>query len=140
MKKLLVGLVTLSLVLAGCGSKNVSDKPEKERFISATAETACMFFEDPDVSKASDKELEDKTKAIFEKYGFDVNDDKAMEEISAKYENDPDLEKEVTAALEECAGDLMDAFENLGGGDGAATEPVVEPTDVEAVKSEDATI
>ena len=33
----------------------------------------------------------------------------------------------------------MDAFENLGGGDGAATEPVVEPTDVEAVKSEDAT-
>lgn len=104
MKKLLLGLVLVSLVLAACSS----GKPEKERFIDATVEVTCMVFESGDLL---DPALEQKTKDVFEKYGFDVEDEDKMNEIAARYQNDADVQKAVEEALKECAGDLLPALE-----------------------------
>lgn len=78
-----------------------------------------MVFE---AGNINDPELETKAKAIYEDHGFDVEDEKAMEDIAAKYQNDPDVQKAVQDALKECASDLLN-----GGADTTPTEePVVE--------------
>ncbi|MDA1060732.1 MAG: hypothetical protein O3B47_02985 [bacterium] len=112
MKKLLSSLVVGSLLLTACGSGGDS-KPEKERFIDASVEVACMVFESGDAFDPN-IDWEAKTKAVFADHGFDVEDDAAMEAIAAKYENDPDIEAALEAAMQECAGDLMKALEGLG--------------------------
>ncbi len=118
-----------AMFLVGCTSG--SDKPEKERFIDATVEAACMVFDSgADLSDPS-IDWEAKTKEVFTKHGFPADDDAKMEEIAAKYENDTDVQTAVEKALEECAGDLMKAFgDSLGGAEeGAATEEVPATTE-----------
>ncbi len=110
MKKLISMLALSSLFLVACGGAT-NEADEKQRFIDATVEVTCMVFEAEDLL---DPSLEQKTKDIFADKGFDVEDDAAMEAVTAKYENDPDVQTAVEEALAECAGDLMKAFEEMG--------------------------
>ena len=129
MKKLLCGLMLVSLVLTACSS----GKTEKERFISATVDVTCMVFESGDLL---DPSLEQKTKDIFSDYGFDVEDEEGMTEIAAKYQNDADVQTAVEGALKECAGDLFeafgDAFGDLEEAPADGTTDAADATDTEA--------
>lgn len=103
MKKL-VSMALLSVfLLSACGA----EKPEKERFIDATVEVACMIFDTENIAALDEEKATKKTKDIFEKYGFDVEDDAAMEAVTAKYQQDEAVKKAVEEALLECAGDLF---------------------------------
>lgn len=125
MKKLLALLLLPAILFVAC-----AEKPEKERFIDATVEVTCMIFESEDIL---DPALEQQTKDIFVDHGFNVDDETAMQEIAARYENDADVQSAVEEALMKCAGDL---FKNLGEEaevlDGeAVTEEVTGTEDVE---------
>lgn len=120
MKKLLALLLLPAILFVACG-----EKPEKERFIDATVEVTCMIFESEDIL---DPALEQQTKDIFADHGFNVDDETAMQEIAARYENDADVQSAVEEALMKCAGDL---FKNLG--EDAVVEGEAEVLDGEAV-------
>lgn len=127
MKKLLSLLLISILLFVACGKK-----PEKERFIDATVEVTCMVFESGDIF---DPALEEKTKAIFEDHGFDVEDEAAMQEIAQKYQDDADVQTAVEEALKECAGDLfegMEEEENVEGSEEEGDEAMEEETEEEA--------
>jgi hypothetical protein len=130
MKKILSLLVIGALFLTACGK---ADKPEKERFIDATVEAACMVFEEGADLTDPNVDWETKTKDVFKKHGFPADDDAIMEEISAKYENDEEVQKAVEDALKVCAKELMEAFGDAFSGeeDGTAVEPAV-PAEEEA--------
>lgn len=137
MKKLLSLLALSSLLFVACtGATDEAD--EKQRFIDATVEVTCMVFEAEDLL---DPSLEQKTKDIFSEKGFDVEDDAAMEAVTAKYENDPDVQAAVEEALAECAGDLMKAFEGMGEAmeDAMEEETMMEEPAEEEVMEEEAT-
>jgi hypothetical protein len=72
---------------------------EKDRFIAATSEVTCLVFT---TENLLDPGLEDETKAIFARYGFDVENDEAMLEIAQRYEDDEDLQRAIEAALSVC--------------------------------------
>lgn len=120
MKKLFVVFAVSSTLLAGClgGARD-----EKQDFIDATVEATCLVFQSENIF---DPALEAEAKAIYEDYGFDAENDEAMTALTTKYENDEDVQAAITAALEECAGDYMSAFGDMGLGDmteeGATTE------------------
>jgi len=73
---------------------------EREAFIAATIEATCLIFKAEDLS---DPGLEEQAKELYRKYGFDVDNDAAMEEISNKYQNDEAFQIAVSAGIEECA-------------------------------------
>jgi hypothetical protein len=79
--------------------------PEKERFIEATVDVTCMVFAADDLL---DPQMEEDVKTMFAAYGFDVENEELMNEITAKYEDDEDIQADVEEALKEC-----DAFNNL---------------------------
>jgi hypothetical protein len=109
MKKLLVILTLFSVFLVGClgGVRN-----EKQAFIDATVEATCLVFQSDNIF---DPALEEKAKAIFEKHGFDADDEEAMNVLTDKYEDDEDVQAAITNALEECAGDFADVFGDMEG-------------------------
>ncbi|MBD3360489.1 hypothetical protein GF366_01665 [Candidatus Peregrinibacteria bacterium] len=108
MKKLLVGILVFSFILAfgGCSE----EKSEKERFIDATVEATCLVFQSENIF---DPALEEEAKAIYEKHGFDADDEEAMQALTEKYQDDPDVNAAIEEALEECAGDFIKAFEGM---------------------------
>lgn len=127
MKKLMIGLALFSLLLAGCGKSDdkaagdevgaAGDKAavsegtngdEKQRYIDASVEATCLILGSEDLT---DPSLEQKSKDIFKKYGFDIEDAKAMEAIATKYVEDKEFTDAVSKSLEKCGGDL---FKNLG--------------------------
>ncbi len=129
MKKLLSTLILSAVFLVGCGGGEAS---EKERFIDANVELACILLEAGTASAT----LEEDAKAIFREHGFDVDDETPvnpgcdpsiidledenrcitkMESIAAKYAEDPDVQEAIIAALQECPGDLKDIFEDMEG-------------------------
>lgn len=120
MKKLMAGLVLFSLVLAGCGKGGGTQGDEKQRFIDATVEVTCLIFQSEDLL---DPTLEQKSKDIFKKFGFDVEDEKGMEAIATKYEDDKDVRDAITKALGECGGDL---FKDVGEDVPAADAPAAD--------------
>ncbi len=106
MKKLLTGLVLIPVALIGC----TGQKPEKERFITATKEITCMVLKATDLF---DPALEGKSKDIFKNYGFSPDDEKKMEELAKKYKDDADVKTAVEAAVKECGGDLTKKLEGI---------------------------
>ena len=106
MKKLLAALVLAPLFLVGCGAQ----KPEKDRFISATKDVTCLIFKTKDLT---DPTLEGKSKDIFKNYGFNVDDNAAMQAIADKYKDDADVKTAVEASVKECGGDLTKTMGGL---------------------------
>lgn len=112
MKKLLIGIIGSSLVLTGClGGGN-----EKQAFIDATVETACLIFQAEDIF---DPALNEESKAIYAKYGFDAEDDAAMEELTKKYSDDEEVRDAVAAAVASCSGDALKGLEEALGAEGS---------------------
>lgn len=104
MKKIVALLVLAPLLFVSCGGTCVN---EKDCFVKATAEAACEIFGNPDAWSNPD-EFEGKAKTIFAKYGFDVEDEAAMDALSAKYENDEDVMAELGSAMADCSGGAFD--------------------------------
>jgi len=104
MKKILISVIGLSLVLGllvSCGGGS-----EKDRFVSASIEVGCAMFEDPEFF--NDMTLvEQKTQDVFADYGFDINDDVAMEALANAYQNDEEVIKAVQEGITACAGDIF---------------------------------
>jgi len=88
-------------------------------FVSASVELGCAMFEDPKFLKDYSL-VEGKTKEIFAKYGFDTEDQTAMEALAAKYQEDEEVIKAVQEGITECAGDLFGSMML----DKSATTPV----------------
>lgn len=109
MKKVLISVIGLSLVFGmftACGGGS-----EKDRFVSASVEVGCAMFEDPQFF--NDMTLvEQKTREIFAKKGFDIDDDVAMEELANKYQYDEDVIKQVQEGITTCAGDIFGSLMN----------------------------
>lgn len=97
MKKLLTGLILIPVALIGC----TGQKPEKDRFISATKEITCLVLKATDLF---DPALETKSKDIFKNYGFNPEDDKSMQSLADKYKDDADVKTAVEGAVKECGG------------------------------------
>lgn len=104
MKKIIALLVLAPLLFVSCGGTCTG---EKDCFVKATAEAACKIFGDPD-SFSNPDQFETEAKAIFAKYGFDVEDEEAMNTLSAKYENDEDVMAELGGAMADCSGGAFD--------------------------------
>lgn len=104
MKKFALLLVLAPLLFTSCGGSCVD---EKDCFVKATAEAACEIFGNPDAWSNPDA-FEDKAKGIFAKYGFDVEDEEAMNALSAKYENDEDVMAALTKEMQDCSGGAFD--------------------------------
>ena len=99
MKKLLTGLILIPVALIGC----MGQKPEKDRFINATKEITCLVLKASDLF---DPALEQKSKDIFKNYGFNPEDNTAMQTLADKYKDDADVKTAVEGAVKECGGDL----------------------------------
>ncbi|MFC1615991.1 hypothetical protein ACFL21_02525 [Patescibacteria group bacterium] len=105
MKKVFALLGVVSIIFAGCGGP----KDEKTAFIEATIESTCHIFEAENIF---DPSLEEEAKEIYKKYGFDADDDAAMETLTATYENDEEVQAAIMKGLEECGGDLFSGLED----------------------------
>jgi len=104
MKKFIVLFVLAPLLFTSCGGTCTG---EKDCFVKATAEAACAIFGNPDTFSNPDQ-FETEAKAIFAKYGFDVENEEVMNALSAKYENDEDVMAELGAAMADCSGGAFD--------------------------------
>lgn len=104
MKKVIALAAGLAVVLAGCGGP----KDEKTAFIDATIEATCHIFQAENIF---DPALETEAKEIYKSHGFDADDDAMMEELTAKYENDEEVQAAIMKGLEECGGDLFSGLE-----------------------------
>lgn len=132
MRKFLAGLVLFSVVLAGCSKDDGGAGDEKQRFIDATVEVTCLVFQSEDLL---DPTLEQKSKDVFTKYGFAIDDEAAMKAIADKYEDDKDVQEAVTKALDECGGELFKKLK-AGGEDAPASDAVAPATDESAPTAE----
>lgn len=130
MKKLLTGLILIPVALIGCGGQ----KPEKERFIGANKEMTCLLLKAGDVF---DPTLEQKSKDILKKFGFDIDDKVALKAISDKYKDDVEVNTAIEAAVVECGGpDLSKKLEGIAApADAAKTETKAEAKTDATVKT-----
>jgi len=103
MKKILIVslMAILLLTLTACGKGS-----EKDRFINASVEVGCAMFKDENFFNDFSK-VEAKTKEIFTKYDFNVDDEKAMSVISEKYQEDPEVLAGVQDGITKCAGNIF---------------------------------
>lgn len=104
MKKIVALLVLAPLLFVSCGGTCTD---EKDCFTKATAEAACKIFGDPDAFSDPAK-FEDEAKVIFSKYGFDVENEEAMDALSAKYEDDEEVMAALGQAIADCSGGAFD--------------------------------
>jgi hypothetical protein len=104
MKKFALLLVLAPLLFVSCGGSCVN---EKDCFVKATSEAACEIFGNSDAWSNPDA-FEEKAKGIFAKYGFDVDDEEAMNALSAKYENDEDVMAALTEEMADCSNGAFD--------------------------------
>lgn len=113
----------LSLLFVGCAGQ----KTEKERLSAATVEATCMVFQSKNIF---DPTVEAAAKKIYKNYGFNADDDAYMKALTKKYENDADIKKAVTDALDQCAGDFMKGLQDAG----TETKPETKPATTPATK------
>lgn len=103
MKKILVvslmAVVLLTLTACGKGS-------EKDRFVNASVEVGCAMFQDENFFKDFAK-VESKTKEIFTKYDFNVENEDEMKVVSEKYQQDEEVLQRVQEGITKCAGNIF---------------------------------
>lgn len=99
MKKII--LVLLVLVIGGATAFFMFNRPsEKENFLKAIEDATCLVAQ----SKGSDSSaLEQKTNAIFKKYGFDMENSEEKEALNKKYDGDEGITTAMNAAIKKCA-------------------------------------
>lgn len=99
MKKIII--VLLVLLIGGATAFFVFNRPsEKENFLKAIEDATCLVAQ----SKGSDSSsLEQKTNAIFKKYGFDMENSEEKEALNKKYDGDEDITTAMNAAIKRCA-------------------------------------
>lgn len=100
MRKIFV-IALVPLLLIGCGPTS-----EKDRFAAASVEIGCTLFSNPEAYQDPVK-FEEEMKVVFEKYGFDVSDEAAMEIIGNKYAEDLDVKKALEDGMKECGAGLF---------------------------------
>lgn len=130
-------MVAASFFLVACGGA-VDTRPEKERYISAVKEAICASFElsVTDDFEAAERELMD----IFEKHGFDAEDEATMVELERKYEDDSDVQDAIMEAFNECATpEFFDAWGEVEFEDGFTVEEdfVIEGEGLEGLEIEE---
>lgn len=135
MKKLLFGLLALSVVVSGC---SFGKKDEKQAFIDATIKATCLILESENLF---DPALETEAKQIYKDFGFDADDDAKMEEVTAKYENDEEVQAAVSAGIEKCSANAEEKLDDLlgqpapeEGAEGEATPEEEEETEEVSVE------
>lgn len=96
MKKILA-VISLVVFMTACGAAG----SEKERFVSASTEIACDIVKDQTLYSDMNKILA-LSKDVFAKYGFDIEDDAAMQALSEKYQADDEVIQAVQAGAMKC--------------------------------------
>lgn len=96
MKKVLA-IISLVILMTACGATG----SEKDRFISASTEIACQIVKDQTLYSDMGKILQ-LSKDVFSKYGFDVENDEAMQALSEKYQADDEVIQAVQKGAMEC--------------------------------------
>jgi len=94
MKKIVV-FISL-IIFSACGGP----VDEKQAFIDANVESACLVFEADDLL---DPVVEAKIVKIYKKYGFDVDNEKEITALTDKYRNDPDLQTALIETIKKCS-------------------------------------
>lgn len=77
------------------------------------------MFKDPEFFKDFSK-IEAKTKEVFAKYGFNIDDETAMKALADKYQNDDSVKQALQDGITKCAGDI---FNTKALNTGGALEP-----------------
>gem|GEM_PF-1425614 len=115
MKKLFASLMVGVFLLSGC---SLFKGNEKQNFIDATIEAMCL------VSGAADPfsaDLQEQAKDVFKKYGFDVENEEAIQAVSDKYMGDTEVQDAILAGIKECGSGLF--IEQPATGEPAAETP-----------------
>lgn len=121
MKKLLASLIGLSLVLSMTGCI-LGPRDEKQAFIDATVEATCHIFK---AKNLFDPTVEQEAKDIYKKYGFDADNQEAMQAIATKYAEDEEVKTTIMAEIKECSAGIP-GLEDLQAPAEEAAEPAEE--------------
>lgn len=126
MKKLLASLIGLSLVLSMTGCI-LGPRDEKQAFIDATVEATCHIFK---AKNLFDPALEQEAKDIYKKYGFDADNQEAIQAIANKYAQDEEVKTTIMDKIKECSAGIP-GLEDLQAPpeEGTHTEEVAETTE-----------
>lgn len=126
MKKLVTGLVMFSLIVSGCSL--FGPKDEKQAFIDATIKASCLVF---GAENVNDPELEKQVNDVFKEFGFDPENEEAMNAIADKYKDDEEVSQQILAGVQECGKDFFDQLSS-----GATEEAATEEAPADATKTE----
>ncbi|MCK9186543.1 S-layer homology domain-containing protein [Candidatus Gracilibacteria bacterium] len=106
-------LVYKAKVSSDNGNKKYSDNlvpkylPEKGAFIVASGEAICLIYQTENVEDIFGAEFEKEVKAIYEKYGFDSDDEAAFDILDSKYGQDPDVKFAMEIEVARCSKDFL---------------------------------
>lgn len=103
MKKLVSMLVLTALVVSACNLV----RDEKQAFIDASVEATCLLFQSNDVL---DPSMETKAKEVFEKFGFDT-DEESLKALTEKYKGDEEVESALVEGVSKCSEGYLDVAE-----------------------------
>ena len=138
MKKLLASLVGLSLVLSTTGCI-LGPRDEKQAFIDATVEATCHIFK---AKNLFDPAVEQEAKDIYKKYGFDADNQEAMQAIANKYAQDEEVKTTIMDQIKECS-EGIPGLEDLqappADGEAAAAEEATESAEEAAIEGDTTT-
>jgi hypothetical protein len=85
-------------------------KVELQAYIDATVEAICFLYE----SDPLDPTLESKSMEIFKEYGFDIDDENAMDKIASKYSDNKEYLDQVKEKSKACTNIMFNsAIESL---------------------------
>ena len=90
----ILSLLLLSVVLFTACSGN-----QQQAYIDATVEITCQLEKIDDASRP--EELQ-KTRAIFEKHGFEADNADVMQKVTDKYGSLPDVHEAILQGISDC--------------------------------------
>lgn len=76
---------------------------EKDRFVAASVDLACQIVENPEMQNDLEGALA-LSMDVFAEYGFDVNDEVAMQSLSDSYQFDEEVIEAVQQGVMDCFG------------------------------------